>query len=133
MFYDRFKYMCKQKGVSCNKAVLEIGLSNALPTKWKKTGATPGGDTLNRIAAYFNVSVDYLLGNESDLPDVSNCGDDTSSCDSSFSLSPDEIHLLSLYRSLSQQGKDYVLQTLDLAARVYIKQVNSSNLEEHIG
>ena len=65
MFYDRFKQLCEQKGVSCNKAALEIGLSNATPTKWKKTGATPVGETLDKIAAYFGVSTDYLLGKES--------------------------------------------------------------------
>lgn len=70
MFYDRFKQLCDQKGVSCNKAALEIGLSNATPTKWKKTGATPIGETLDRIAAYFNVSTDYLLGKDS-TPDAS--------------------------------------------------------------
>lgn len=64
MFYDRFKQLCERKGVSCNKAALEIGLSNATPTKWKKTGATPVGDTLDKIAAYFGVSTDYLLGKE---------------------------------------------------------------------
>ena len=64
MFYDRFKQLCERKGVSCNKAALEIGLSNATPTKWKKTGATPAGDTLDKIAAYFGVSVDYLIGKE---------------------------------------------------------------------
>lgn len=66
MFYDRFKQLCERKGVSCNKAALEIGLSNATPTKWKKTGATPIGDTLDRIAAYFEVSTDYLLGKETE-------------------------------------------------------------------
>lgn len=64
MFYDRFKQLCDQKGVSCNKAALEIGLSNATQTKWKKTGATPRGDTLDKIAAYFGVTTDYLLGKE---------------------------------------------------------------------
>lgn len=64
MFYDRFKQLCEKKGVSCNKAAIEIGLSNATPTKWKKTGATPVGETLDRIAAYFNVSTDFLLGIE---------------------------------------------------------------------
>lgn len=64
MFYDRFKQLCDQKAVSCNKAALEMGLSNATPTKWKKTGATPSGDTLDKIAAYFGVSTDYLLGKE---------------------------------------------------------------------
>lgn len=66
MFYDRFKQLCDKKGVSCNKAALEIGLSNATPTKWKKTGATPSGDTLDKIAAYFGVSADYLLGKETE-------------------------------------------------------------------
>ena len=64
MFYDRFKKLCEQKGVSCNKASLDIGLSNATQTKWKKTGATPRGDTLDKIAAYFGVSTDFLLGKE---------------------------------------------------------------------
>ena len=68
MFYDRFKQLCENRGVSCNKAALEIGLSNATPTKWKKTGATPVGETLNRIAAYFNVSTDYLLGKTENAP-----------------------------------------------------------------
>ena len=67
MFYDRFKQLCDSRGVSCNKAALEIGLSNATPTKWKKTGATPVGETLDRIAAYFDVSTDYLLGKEKTL------------------------------------------------------------------
>jgi transcriptional regulator with XRE-family HTH domain len=61
MFYDRFRQLCESKGVSCNKAALEIGLSNATPTKWRKTGATPTGETLDRIAKYFGVTTDYLL------------------------------------------------------------------------
>ena len=64
MFFDIFYDLCKKKGVSCTKAAEDIGLSNSITTKWKKTGATPGGDTLNRIANYFGVSTDYLLGKE---------------------------------------------------------------------
>ncbi len=64
MFYDRFKQLCDRKGVSCNKAALEMGLSNATVPKWKKTGATPGGETLNKIALYFGVSVDFLLNGD---------------------------------------------------------------------
>lgn len=68
MFYDRFKQLCERKGVSCNKAALEIGLSNATPTKWKKTGATPVGETLDKIAAYFGVTTDFLLGKTEKAP-----------------------------------------------------------------
>lgn len=62
MFFDTFYELCKKKGVSCKKAAEEIGLSNSITTKWKKTGATPGGETLDKVAAYFGVSADYLLG-----------------------------------------------------------------------
>lgn len=43
---------------------MDIGLSKSTPTTWKKRGLTPQGETLNKIAAYFDVSTDYLLGNE---------------------------------------------------------------------
>lgn len=66
MFFDIFYALCKEKGVSCKRAAEEIGLSNSITTKWKKTGATPNTDTLSKIAKYFNVSVDYLAGNVSD-------------------------------------------------------------------
>ena len=61
---DRFCRLCQEKGVSPTRATVEIGLSRTIGTKWKKTGATPQGDTLQKIADYFGVSVDYLLGNE---------------------------------------------------------------------
>lgn len=61
MFYDRFKELCDKRGISCNRAAIDMGLSNATPSQWKKKGLTPKADTLAVIANYFNVSVDYLL------------------------------------------------------------------------
>lgn len=72
MFYDRFKSLCDAKGVSCKKAVMDIGLSNSIATKWKKTGATPNGETLLKIAAYFEISVEELIGDEKKLAPVGN-------------------------------------------------------------
>lgn len=66
MFYDVFSDMCFKKGVSKNKAAMDMGLSGSLVTKWKKTGATPSGATMAKIASYFGVSVDSLLGLESE-------------------------------------------------------------------
>lgn len=70
MFFDIFSDLCKKKGVSCKKAAGEIGLSNSITTKWKKTGATPDGKSLQKIAKYFSVSVDYLLGCEESKKDL---------------------------------------------------------------
>lgn len=62
MFYDLFCRLCTQRGITPTKAALEIGLSKSTATKWKQTGATPQGETLARVAAYFGVSADLLLG-----------------------------------------------------------------------
>lgn len=64
MFYDLFKQLAEKRGVSVHKATMDIGLSKSTATKWKNTAATPQGDTLQRIADYFDVTVDYLLTGE---------------------------------------------------------------------
>lgn len=64
MFYDLFCKLCTEKGVAPTRAALDIGLSKSTPTAWKKRQLTPQGDTLNKIADYFGVSVSYLLGQE---------------------------------------------------------------------
>ena len=61
MFYDLFCQLCQDKGVSVTRATVEMGLSRTIGSKWKRTGATPNGETLNRIAEYFDVSTDFLL------------------------------------------------------------------------
>lgn len=64
MFFDRFRELCDKKGVSPKRAATEMGLSNSLTTAWKKRGLTPSTETLGKIAEYFEVTVDYLLGLE---------------------------------------------------------------------
>lgn len=64
MFYDRFKALCENKKTSPTRAAIDMGFSNSITTKWKKTGATPDGVTLAKIAEYFGITVDELLGKE---------------------------------------------------------------------
>lgn len=64
MFYDLFKSLCDKKGVSVSKACIEMGLSRSIAAKWKNTRTNPSAEVLPKIAQYFNVSTDYLLGNE---------------------------------------------------------------------
>lgn len=71
MFYDVFLKLCKEKNISPTRAALEIGLSKSTPTTWKKRNLTPRGEILNKIADYFGVPVDYLLGNKEKSPATS--------------------------------------------------------------
>ena len=61
MFWEKFVSLCNEKGVSPNGVCAELGLSNAVATKWKN-GSAPRASTVRKIADYFGVSVSYLLG-----------------------------------------------------------------------
>lgn len=63
MFYDRFVELCKANGMSPAAVAREIGLSNSSTTTWKR-GSLPKGDTLQKLADFFGVSIDYLLGKD---------------------------------------------------------------------
>ena len=60
-FIERLNLLCKEKGISISKMIKDLGMANGNVTNWNK-GAVPKGETLNKIADYFNVSTDYLLG-----------------------------------------------------------------------
>lgn len=75
MFYDLFKSLCVKKGVSVSKACIEMGLSRSIAAKWKNTRSNPSAEVLPKIAQYFNVSTDYLLGNEPQKEAPSQKGD----------------------------------------------------------
>jgi transcriptional regulator with XRE-family HTH domain len=62
MFKEIFIRLCNEKGVAPTAACVEIGLSNATFSCWTET-SIPRKATLMRIADYFGVSTDYLLGN----------------------------------------------------------------------
>ena len=70
MFWERLSILIKERDISANGLAKQIGLSNCASVKWKK-GAIPDSSTLQKIADYYNVSVDYLLGKEKE-PSVQN-------------------------------------------------------------
>ncbi len=61
MFWERFYSLCLRNGKRPNPVGKEIGLSSGIISKWKH-GGIPNGETLMKLAKYFNVSTDYLLG-----------------------------------------------------------------------
>lgn len=63
MFYNIFLRLCNDRGISPSAAALDMGFTKAANTKWA-AGKTPRDATLAKIAEYFNVSVEYLKGEE---------------------------------------------------------------------
>jgi len=68
VFFNRFRALCEQKNVSVYRACTDIGLNRSAVAKWKN-GGKPNGSTAVRLAEYFGVTTDYLLGqSEEKLP-----------------------------------------------------------------
>ena len=63
MFFDKLKRLCDERGISTYKACTDIGLNRAAVAKWKN-GSVPSGTTAAKLADYFGVTTDYLLGKE---------------------------------------------------------------------
>lgn len=62
MFWERFYNLCIDNGTKPNAVAKQLGFSSAVCTQWKQRGTTPKIEYLQKIAAYFGVSVDYLTG-----------------------------------------------------------------------
>lgn len=66
MFLKRLSGLISAHGITRNKLLLDLGLSQNSFFAWEKRGTVPGGNTLSKLADYFHVSTDYLLGRTDD-------------------------------------------------------------------
>lgn len=67
MFWDTFIDLCAKNGKKPNPVAKELGFGSSAVTHWKR-GTVPSDISLKKIADYFGVSVDYLLGKEEQPP-----------------------------------------------------------------
>lgn len=61
ILYYRIKELCLKKGISISKLETELGFGNSSIKKWK-SNSSPSIDKIIKIANYFDVTVDYLIG-----------------------------------------------------------------------
>lgn len=63
-FPDRLKELRLEKGLSQRKLSAELQISQAAIARWEANLQTPNIDVVIKIAEFFNVTVDFLLGLE---------------------------------------------------------------------
>lgn len=61
-FSSRFKQLCKERGVTQKKALEDMGFHRNAVQSWSR--GDPSADTLRKLAEYFDMSTDELLGVE---------------------------------------------------------------------
>lgn len=99
--YNRIEELCRSKGINitvmCQQSGAPRGALSDIKTGRKKGLSSA---TLEKIAEYFGVSVDYILGREAHIGDFS------------LELSENEKKLLELIKQLSddevKQVSDYI-------------------------
>ncbi len=94
MFWNNFVKLCTQKNTTPTSVVHILGIAGGSVTKWKN-GAVPRDVTLQRIADYFNVTVDYLLG-KTDTPTTH-----TEIRGNAIILDPAKTRMVPVYESVS--------------------------------
>lgn len=61
---QRIKDLANERNISLAELERQTGLSSGSITKWGKS--SPSSDKLEKIADYFNVTTDYILGRDTD-------------------------------------------------------------------
>ena len=104
MFWERFYQLCLAKGTKPLPVVKELSIATGSTTKWKN-GAVPNGATLRKIADYFGVTVDYLLGNEPPAP---------APASPVLTFTPEEQRVILRYRAVSEEARLIIRKILDI-------------------
>lgn len=99
-FYERYETLCAERGVKPQtQEMLDVaGVKSPSVSGWK-SGSQPKADVLCRLAKYFDVTTDYLLG----LSEVRNAH-------AVPALTEQERLLLSAFRAATVEGQFHIIQ-----------------------
>lgn len=104
--YNVLSQLCNEKGISAYRMCKDIGLQPSVMTDLKMgRRSSMKAETIARVANYFDVSVDYLLGNTQTKKED---GDSAPSSESNLSPS-----LQKLYDFASTLSEDQISDILD--------------------
>ena len=88
-FFERLQSLMNFQHLTQKQLADDLSIRQNTISDWKNKGNLPQGETAIKLAQYFNVTLDYLLTGE----------------EKNNQLSPEEIELLSNYRSLQNHDK----------------------------
>lgn len=112
-FAKRIRQLREKKGYSMNQLARELNITKSRINMWENNGTIPRMDVLINIANFFNVTTDYLLGNENDIE-----------------LSTDNQKLRSLQRNLSKLNDKELQQAEGMLKAVFFEIFNDTDEED---
>lgn len=109
--YSIFNSLLQQYGVSTYKVAKETGISQTTFSNWKSGRSVPKLDALQKIADYFNVSLEYLTtGKEKEGGETYYLNDETAEIAQEIFENKD---LLSLFNLLKKMPSERLQSLID--------------------
>ena len=102
-FSENLKELRKNTGLNQTVVANSLGLQYFTLGKWEQGRAEPSIEDLAKLADFFNVSIDYLVGREDDFGNITVSGQSTDQ------LTKDERELLSCFNELGPFERDAIL------------------------
>ena len=97
--YEIFSALLYNYGVRPADVARATGIHPSVFTDWKKGKSSPKLDKMQKIADYFGVSVDFLMGKES----ARGVGSD---------LTGEEAELIMYFRTFNEAGRERALEAI---------------------
>lgn len=113
MLPERLKKLRTNKEMSQRNLAGVLGVSQQTIGSWEVGRTSPDPEMINRIASFFNVSTDYLLGN--DVPAAKNTM--LTADTATFHTTHESINFIERYNKLDEKGKATVQQILSLVEK----------------
>lgn len=134
---NRIKELRQKLGITQRELAKHLGIAQNTLSYWENGKFDIDNASLCRIADYFHVTIDYLLGQNNSPIDVINSistenlfGQNDEILNSRRTLTNDEKELIKKYRLLDQHGQKAVNSVLDVEFERCSKASNPSNLVE---
>ena len=142
MFEIRLKSLRSSKGITQAELAKQLDVTQQAVGRWEKSITTPDYLTLSKIASYFNVTTDYLLGlsdqphaPQQEPPKTSNSSPHQQQPLQPDTLTPEEASLVQAYRNANDRDKSIVDTILKPEVRAQSEAVEETpmNTAEQIG
>ena len=95
-FSQRFKQLCKQRGVTQKQALIDMGMHRNAVQSW--SACNPSTEALLKMAQYFGITTDEVLGKEQKEKPTPQGGE----------LSYDDMYLLAKFHQADESVKEAI-------------------------
>lgn len=116
MFKENFIKLCNQKGIAPTVVCKEIGLSDAVYSKWTDE-SVPRRATLMKIADYFGIPVDDLLRDEKAPTAEAEEADELNELLEELKTRPEMRMLFSLAKGATKEDVELAVQIIERMRR----------------